>query len=76
MEQDLAAAEAGLDTVALPANLRIEQFIPKRKEYSGVKSGHRELVCILLLATVHCELTYPFPPSAATPSPGSLSAEM
>lgn len=43
VEQDVAQAE-GMDKVQLPANLRIEQFLPKRKEYSGVKSGHRELV--------------------------------
>lgn len=43
VEQDVAQAEV-MDKVQLPANLRIEQFLPKRKEYSGVKSGHRELV--------------------------------
>ncbi|ORY54079.1 hypothetical protein BCR35DRAFT_16902 [Leucosporidium creatinivorum] len=43
VEQDLAQAEA-MDKVQLPGNLRIEQFVPKRKEYSGVKSGHRELL--------------------------------
>lgn len=51
VEQDLAAAEAeqAMDQVKLPGNLRIEQFVPKRKEYSGVKSGHRALVSYILL---------------------------
>lgn len=28
----------------LPSNLRIEEFIPKRIEYTGVKASHRDLV--------------------------------
>ena len=28
----------------LPPNLRIEEFVPKKKEYAGVRSSHRELV--------------------------------
>lgn len=34
----------GLGAGLLPPNLRIEEFVPRRKEYSGVKSSHRELV--------------------------------
>lgn len=28
----------------LPSNLRLDKFVPKRKEYEGVKTSHRELV--------------------------------
>lgn len=28
----------------LPANLRVEEYVPKRQEYGGVKSSHRDLV--------------------------------
>lgn len=28
----------------LPRNLRIEEYVPKRVEYEGVKAGHRDLV--------------------------------
>lgn len=40
--QDSKFAEAAEQL--LPPNLRIEEFVPKRKEYTGVKSSHRSLV--------------------------------
>lgn len=36
----------GLGSRRLPNNLRIEEFIDKRKEYEGVKAGHRDLVSL------------------------------
>lgn len=39
-----AAAEEAEGGKGLPANLRVEEYVPKRQEYGGVKSSHRDLV--------------------------------
>lgn len=43
----------GLGAGLLPPNLRIEEFVPKRTEYSGVKRTHRELVRPKLASRAH-----------------------
>lgn len=42
-----AAATVGAEasaTATLPANLRIDEFVPRRREYAGVNKAHRTLV--------------------------------
>ncbi|GJN93775.1 hypothetical protein Rhopal_006833-T1 [Rhodotorula paludigena] len=34
----------GLGARALPPNLRINEWVPPRKEYQGVKASHRDLL--------------------------------
>lgn len=39
----MAASESSAAT-SLPPNLRINEFVPRRKVYEGVKASHRDLV--------------------------------
>lgn len=44
-----ARAQLGVEhdaVVELPPNLRINEYVPKRAEYLGVKREHRELVSL------------------------------
>ncbi|KAK4051466.1 hypothetical protein OIO90_004680 [Microbotryomycetes sp. JL221] len=46
-EQQDASAQAiskSQQTASLPSNLRIEQYVPRRKDYAGVKASHRQLL--------------------------------
>lgn len=57
VESDVAQAQtvdAVNDSVQLPANLRIEQFVSRRAEYKGVKQGHRELVSSVVVLYRSC----------------------
>ncbi|GAA5875763.1 hypothetical protein JCM3774_006450 [Rhodotorula dairenensis] len=39
-----AHGEAGASAASLPPNLRINEFVPRRKVYEGVKASHRDLL--------------------------------
>ncbi|POY72887.1 hypothetical protein BMF94_4048 [Rhodotorula taiwanensis] len=39
-----AAAGEASTTATLPPNLRINEFVPRRKVYEGVKASHRDLL--------------------------------
>ncbi|BGP19781.1 hypothetical protein JCM10213_006443 [Rhodosporidiobolus nylandii] len=39
-----AAAEAQEEMQSLPKNLRIVEYVPKRREYEGVRASHRDLL--------------------------------
>lgn len=42
-----SSGNSSVGAQSLPPNLRIEEFVPKRKEYAGVKAAHRSLVSTL-----------------------------
>ncbi|GAA5863407.1 hypothetical protein JCM8547_006972 [Rhodosporidiobolus lusitaniae] len=44
VERTPAQAQAQAQQQELPPNLRINEFVPKRREYEGVRASHRDLL--------------------------------